>query len=144
MFNRQEASRLLQEHTVTQYMEKVLQRRDDEDLRSRKFLHPSSYVKVRTECEKRMVADHLAAIHNECPAMGQNEMQQDLRNAFALLKVSHSLSKYKLILVLTKFNFIVDPGWSHCAGFANDGTHQAAGITGRFQFIGRQYPLPVR
>lgn len=68
-------------------MEKVLQRRDEEDLRSRKFLHPSSYGKVRSECEQRMVADHLVAIHNECPAMVQQELQQDLRNAFALLKV---------------------------------------------------------
>lgn len=84
---RQEASRLLQECTISLYMEKVLQRRDEEDLRSRKFLHPSSYSKVRSECEKRMVADHLAAIHNECPTMVQQELQQDLRNAYALLKV---------------------------------------------------------
>ncbi|EFX71319.1 hypothetical protein DAPPUDRAFT_255909 [Daphnia pulex] len=81
-----EASRLLQECTISLYMEKVLQRRDEEDLRSRKFLHPSSYSKVRSECEKRMVADHLAAIHNECPTMVQQELQQDLRNAYALLK----------------------------------------------------------
>jgi len=33
-----------------------------------------------------MVADHLVAIHNECPNMVQQELQQDLRNAFALLK----------------------------------------------------------
>lgn len=68
-------------------MDQVLQRRDEEDLRSRKFLHPSSYSKVRSECEQRMVADHLAAIHNECPAMVQEERQQDLRNAYKLLKV---------------------------------------------------------
>ena len=73
-------------------MEKVLQRRDEEDLRSRKFLHPSSYSKVRSECEQRMVADHLAAIHNECPAMAQQELKQDLLNA--LLKVKRIISYF--------------------------------------------------
>ena len=77
-------------------MEKVLQRRDEEDLRSRKFLHPSSYSKVRSECEQRMVADHLAAIHNECPTMVQQELQQDLRNAFALLKVKRFISYFNV------------------------------------------------
>ena len=73
-------------------MEKVLQRRDEEDLRSRKFLHPSSYSKVRSECEQRMIADHLAAIHNECPAMAQQELKQDLLNA--LLKVKRIISYF--------------------------------------------------
>jgi hypothetical protein len=73
-------------------MEKVLQRRDEEDLRSRKFLHPSSYGKVRSECEQRMVADHLAAIQNECLTMVQLEFQQDLRNSYALLKVKTSFN----------------------------------------------------
>ena len=73
-------------------MEKVLQRQDEEDLRSRKFLHPSSYSKVRSECEQRMVADHLAAIHNECPAMAQQELKQDLLNA--LLKVKRIISYF--------------------------------------------------
>ena len=84
---RQEASRLLQECTISQYMEKVLHRLNEEDLRSTKFINPNSHPKVRGECEKRMVADHLLAIHNECPNMVQQELQQDLRNAFALLKV---------------------------------------------------------
>ena len=86
--NRQEASRLLQECTISQYMEKVLQRRDEEDLRSRKLLHPSSYSRVRGEYEQRMVTDHMLAIHNECPVMVQQELLQDLCNAYALLKVS--------------------------------------------------------
>lgn len=82
-------------------MEKVLQRRDEEDLRSRKFLHPSSYGKVRSECEQRMVADHLVAIHNECPAMVQQELQQDLRNAFALLKVKKK--NYYYLFIMNRF-----------------------------------------
>ena len=86
------ASRMLSFLFLTLYMEKVLQRQDEEDLRSRKFLHPSSYSKVRSECEQRMVADHLAAIHNECPAMEQQELKQDLLNV--LLKVKRIISYF--------------------------------------------------
>jgi cullin 2 len=89
---RQEASRLLQEGTIFLYMEKVLQRRDEEDLRSRKFLHPSSYSKVRSEFVKIMIADHLAAIHNECPTMVEQNQYEDLRNAYELLKVRANLN----------------------------------------------------
>ena len=74
-------------------MEKVLQRLHEEDLRSTKFINPNSHPKVRSECEQRMVADHLLAIHNECPNMVQQELQQDLRNAFALLKVDQEWIK---------------------------------------------------
>ena len=48
--------------------------------------------KVRSECAQRMIADHLAAIHNKCPAMAQQELKQDLLNAFALLKVKRIIS----------------------------------------------------
>ena len=89
---RQEASCLLQECLVSLNMDTFLRRRYEEDLRSRKFLHPSSYSKVRSECEQRMVADHLAAIHNECPAMAQQELKQNLLNA--LLKVKRIMSYF--------------------------------------------------
>jgi len=80
-------------------MEKVLQLCEEEDFRSRKFLNPTSYGKVRVECEQRMVADHLSAIHNELPAMVQHEMHQDLRNAFALLKVIVLVFTYSSVLL---------------------------------------------
>lgn len=51
----------------------MLQRLDDENLRSRKYLHPSSYPKVTQECEQRMVADHLQFLHGECKRMVQEE-----------------------------------------------------------------------
>jgi cullin 2 len=73
-------------------MEKVLQRRDEEDLRSRKFLHASSYSKVRSEIEKIMIANHLAAIHNQCPKMVEQNQYEDLRNAYELLKVRANLN----------------------------------------------------
>lgn len=81
-----EASRLLQENDCSQYMEKVLQRLDDENFRSRKYLHPSSYPRVTQECEQRMVADHLQFLHGECKRMVQQEDRKDLRHMFLLLK----------------------------------------------------------
>jgi len=52
----------------------VIKKLQDEDLRSRKFLHPSSYAKVTHECQQRMVADHLFFLHGECRDMVKAEM----------------------------------------------------------------------
>ena len=52
---------------------KVIKKLQEEDFRSRKFLHPSSYGKVTHECQQRMVADHLLFLHGECPEMVQTE-----------------------------------------------------------------------
>ena len=49
---------------------------DNEDFRSRKFLHPSSYNKVTHECQQRMVADHLQFLHGECREMVKNEKRK--------------------------------------------------------------------
>ena len=46
---RVEATKLLESMTCSEYMEKVLGRIDEESLRARKFLHPSSYEKVNHE-----------------------------------------------------------------------------------------------
>ncbi|EFX65405.1 hypothetical protein DAPPUDRAFT_333213 [Daphnia pulex] len=84
---RLEASRLLQEG-VSKFMNKILERLDEEDVRSVEFLQISSYIKVRRICEERMVVDKLEAIQNECPTIVQNERKDDLRNAFKLLKLT--------------------------------------------------------
>lgn len=81
-----EASRLLQECDVSQYMERVVQRLEEETLRSQKFLHSSSFGKVRAQCEQRMVADHLPFLHGECAAMVKGERRKDLRNMYPLLR----------------------------------------------------------
>lgn len=86
-FYRQEAAQLHDNCNCSQYMDKVIsdssvavdyftqviQRLDNENLRSRKFLHPSSYTKVTRECEQRTVADHLQFLHGECKDMVQHE-----------------------------------------------------------------------
>lgn len=55
---------------------KVLQRLQEEQFRSRKFLHPSSYHRVLEECQKRMVADHMSLLHSECRTMVRKEQRQ--------------------------------------------------------------------
>merc|ERR1719210_1578063 len=57
-----------------------------ENVRSRKFLYPSSYQKVTGECEQRMVGDHLTYLHSECKPMVAGERRPDLANLYRLLK----------------------------------------------------------
>ena len=81
-----EASKLLQDESISIYMEKVIHRIESENMRSRKYLYPSSYQKVTTECEQRMVGDHLPVLHSECKPMVAKEMRTDLANMYRLLK----------------------------------------------------------
>lgn len=93
-----EASRLLQECDCSSYMEKVLQCLAQENLRSRKFLHPSSYPKVTRECEQRMVGAHLGFLHQECEPMVAAERRGDLARMYTLLRPLRALEP--LILTL--------------------------------------------
>uniref|UniRef100_A0A914WHQ2 Cullin N-terminal domain-containing protein n=1 Tax=Plectus sambesii TaxID=2011161 RepID=A0A914WHQ2_9BILA len=81
-----EASRLLAECTVSQYMEKVIQRIDDENMRSRKFLHSSSFEKVTKMCQEVMVSAHKDRLYAVCREMVHNESKIDLKNMYTLLK----------------------------------------------------------
>ncbi|XP_033639756.1 cullin-2-like [Asterias rubens] len=85
-YYRKESANLLQNHNCAQYMEKVLQRLEEENFRSRKFLHHSSYNKVMHECRTRMVADHMSFLHGECRNMVRTEMLSDLARMYKLLK----------------------------------------------------------
>merc|ERR1711983_698040 len=70
---KEEASKLLQDGSISDYMNRVIQRIESENVRSRKFLYPSSYTKVTFECEQRMVGDHLDKLHSECKGMVERE-----------------------------------------------------------------------
>lgn len=65
----------------------VLGRLKDEEMRCRKYLHPSSYAKVINECQQRMVADHLQFLHAEC----QNIIRQEKRDGWLFCHRSSSL-----------------------------------------------------
>ncbi|XP_032821523.1 cullin-2 [Petromyzon marinus] len=83
---KQEASRLLQTCNCSQYMQQVLGRLKDEEVRCRKYLHPSSYSKVISECQQRMVADHLQFLHSECQTIVRQELRDDMANMYTLLR----------------------------------------------------------
>jgi cullin 2 len=99
-FYREEAAKLLGEGSISHYMERVITKIEAEDVRSRKFLYPSSYqkvaprppcpptapVQVTGECEQRMVGDHLQYLHSECKPMVAGERRPDLANLYRLLK----------------------------------------------------------
>ncbi|XP_030623336.1 cullin-2 isoform X2 [Chanos chanos] len=89
-YYKQEASNLLQESNCSQYMEKVLGRLKDEEVRCRKYLHPSSYAKVIHECQQRMVADHLHFLHGECQNIIRQEKRDDMANMYTLLRAVSS------------------------------------------------------
>ena len=90
-YYKEEASKLLQEGSISLYMERVIQRIESENVRSRKFLYPSSYTKVTFECEQRMVGDHLQFLHSECKGMVEREAKSDLANMYRLVKFNNRI-----------------------------------------------------
>ncbi|KAK7110117.1 cullin-2-like [Littorina saxatilis] len=88
-YYRSEASRLKADCTCSEYMEKVLQRIDTENMRCTKFVHPTTIHKVNQECQQRMVADHLGFLHGETLEMVQKEKHKDLANMYKLLHPLH-------------------------------------------------------
>ncbi|XP_054741948.1 cullin-2 isoform X1 [Anastrepha obliqua] len=81
-----EASKLLQMCTVSQYMEEVIKILEDESKRALKFLHSSSLSKLRKQCEDRFVNQRLDFLYSECKDMVSQEKRKDLRNMYIMLK----------------------------------------------------------
>ncbi|XP_069703724.1 cullin-2 isoform X1 [Periplaneta americana] len=119
-YYKREASRLLQECDVSQYMERVIQRLEEETLRSNKFLHSSSFAKVKARCEQHMVADHLAFLHGECKAMVQQERRKDLSNMYPLLR---SVKDGIGVLIAELFEHIKTQGLEAVTGLRGDNVH---------------------
>lgn len=85
-YYQQEAGKLISSCSVSEYMEKVIQKLNEEDMRARRYLHASSYAKLSSECHKRLVSDHLSVLHGECKHMVEGDKRQDLTNMYGLLK----------------------------------------------------------
>lgn len=85
-FYKHEANRLLQQCTVSSYMEEVIKKLEEENRRALKYLHSSSVVKIRKECEQRMITDHLDFLYSECDRMVSSEKRSDLKNMYTILK----------------------------------------------------------
>ena len=119
-FYREEAAKLLGEGDISHYMERVIMKIEAEDVRSRKFLYPSSYQKVTGECEQRMVGDHLTYLHSECKPMVAGEKKADLANLYRLLKpISGALA----VLVEEVQHHIKQAGMESIAGMKGESVH---------------------
>uniref|UniRef100_A0A915JAA7 Cullin N-terminal domain-containing protein n=1 Tax=Romanomermis culicivorax TaxID=13658 RepID=A0A915JAA7_ROMCU len=81
-----EAASLLESLTCSEYMQRVLSRIREEDLRSRRFLDPSSYDKVIKVCQTVMVESHIDFLSTVVHSMIRNEQLQDLSNLYTLVK----------------------------------------------------------
>ena len=119
-YYREEAAKLLGEGDISHYMERVITKIEAEDVRSRKFLYPSSYQKVTGECEQRMVGDHLTYLHGECKPMVSGERRLDLANLYRLLKpIFGALA----VLVEEVQNHIKQAGMESIDGLKGDSVH---------------------
>lgn len=85
-YYKREAAELHGACTCSTYIQKVDVRIQDEDLRSRKFLHPVSYSRVIRECEARLVEDYIPYLQGECRQMVKDEKTDDLSRMYKLLK----------------------------------------------------------
>lgn len=85
-YYRAEAECLRSELNCSDYMKKVLQIIDLENLRCTKFIHSSSRDKVISEIRARMVADHSKFLYKESEYMVSSDCWQDLHAMYKLLK----------------------------------------------------------
>lgn len=79
-----EASKLLQACTVSQYMEEVIKKLEDESRRAQKYLHISSIPKLRKVFEDNMITNHLDFLYSE--NFVASERKNDMRHLYILLK----------------------------------------------------------
>ncbi|TKR66670.1 hypothetical protein L596_022929 [Steinernema carpocapsae] len=83
----QVASELLSRLKISEYMERVIKLIEEEDGRSRRYLHAASYSTVRKLCTELMVEKHKDCLNAECSHMVHNEQTADLRNMYQLMRV---------------------------------------------------------
>ncbi|CAF0964893.1 unnamed protein product [Rotaria sordida] len=88
-YYREEGNHHLAKLNCIQYMKKILLFIDDEEFRSRKFLNPTSYIKVNNECLQRLVCDHYDTLKNECNELILQQDFDALQNMYKLLKPTH-------------------------------------------------------
>lgn len=79
-----EASQLLQKCTVSQYMEEVIKKLDEESRRALKYLYKSSIPKLRRVFEDNMITKHLDFLYSE--NFVASERLTDMKHLYILLK----------------------------------------------------------
>lgn len=119
-FHKNEATKLLQQCTVSSYMEEVIKKLEEENRRALKYLHSSSVGKIRKECEQRMITDHLDFLYSECDRMVSSEKRSDLRNMYTILKPIPDGLK---LFVQTFFEHIRSEGMQMVSSLKGDMIH---------------------
>ncbi|XP_055331868.1 cullin-2-like [Paramacrobiotus metropolitanus] len=83
---RMEAVYLIAKTTFSQYVVKVLQRLQEEELRARRLCHPSTLEKIRNEVQVRMVNEHLGFILSGSRTLIEEKPEHDLINMYEVLR----------------------------------------------------------
>lgn len=79
-----EACQLLQNCTVSQYMEEVIKKLEEESRRALRYLHKSTIPKLRRVFEENMITKHLDFLYSE--NFVANERLTDMKHLYILLK----------------------------------------------------------
>ncbi|KFD58321.1 hypothetical protein M513_00547 [Trichuris suis] len=77
---------LLKTCTVSEYMELIIEKIEDERRRSEKFLPKDSCNRMAKVCQEVLVRDHYDSLLEIMPKITADENKKDLRNMFTLLK----------------------------------------------------------
>lgn len=124
---------------------------DDEELRSYKFLNPTSYIKVKNECLQRLVCDHFDTFKNECNELIAREdfdgikrkLSRCLSEIFVLLCFLALRNMYKLLKPThIGINYLVDKFQAHILSIGYEKVQSLKGenvcrVNGNFTFIGK-------
>lgn len=120
-YYRNEAAKLFQSCTVSQFMEAIIILQEEETRRAQKFLHSTSAVKLRKECEEAFVNEKLDFLYSECKDMVSQEKKKDLRNMYIILKpIPDNL---KNILIQTFLDHIKNEGIETISTLKGDNMH---------------------
>lgn len=118
---RNEAAKLFQSCTVSQFMEAIIILQEEETRRAQRFLHSTSAVKLRKECEEAFVNEKLDFLYSECKDMVSQEKKKDLRNMYIILKpIPDNL---KNILIQTFLDHIKNEGIETISTLKGDNIH---------------------
>eukprot|EP01119_Soliformovum_irregulare_P012630 TRINITY_DN3292_c1_g1_i4.p1 TRINITY_DN3292_c1_g1~~TRINITY_DN3292_c1_g1_i4.p1 ORF type:complete len:651 (-),score=202.85 TRINITY_DN3292_c1_g1_i4:48-1769(-) len=80
-----ESSQYITQHGVSQYMKQAQVRLEEEAIRGKKILDPSSLEKLKTECDLALIDKHKEMLQIECEHYLRDEKIEDLNRMYNLL-----------------------------------------------------------
>lgn len=85
-FYQKEAQKLYEQNDVSNYMIKVIEKLDEEELRLRKFIHHTSISPCKKECVNKLIADIQDRLLDEYKIMLKDEHVEDLSRLYILIR----------------------------------------------------------